>query len=256
MKNLIKNSALILLLFVSMNGVAQTLSEEQNAGVTKFIEHVNDRNWEELSESISYPLRRKYPVPAIENKADFIKRHNELFDDNLISMIANSSIENNWSEVGWRGIMLEDGEIWLDGVGNLIGINYQTAAEKTIETELIEADRASLPVFFQDFDRPILQMDTEKFFIRIDQMKDESFRFIGWIGGVRNPNSDPIEIIEEGILEHQGTGGNLTYTFVSDFGKFVCSINVMTEGNSPVGELEIYRDEKLFRSYPAIWLKN
>lgn len=256
MKNILKNHVLILLLFVSMNGIAQILPEEEKAGVAKFIKHVNDSNWEELSKSILYPLRRKYPVPAIENKADFIKRHSELFDDNLISMIATSSIENDWSEVGWRGIMLNNGEIWLDGEGNLIGINYQTAAEKTIETELIEADRATLPVFFQDFDRPILQMNTEKFFIRIDQMKDESFRFIGWIEGVRNPNSEPVEIIDEGILEHQGTGGNHTYTFVSEFGKFVCFINEMTEESSPIGELEIYRGEELFRSYPALWLKN
>lgn len=256
MKTLLQISIFVFLLFASSNGIAQNVSEEQSGGVTKFIELVKSNDWASLSERIIYPLHREYPVASIENKTEFLERRNELFDDSLISMVGNSTVDSNWRSVGSRGIMLNRGDIWLDTDGNLIGLNYQTAAENAMENRLIEEDRSSLPVSLQEYERPILQMDADKFIIRIDQVKGQSYRFIGWIQGNRNPNRPAVEIIPNGFLEHLGSGGNHSYTFTSDLGTFVCFVNETGEEGTPPGELVLYRDGELIRSYPAIWLKN
>jgi hypothetical protein len=202
MVNFLFKSTLTLLLFTSVNGITQTLPEGQKAPISQFISQVSNSDWEALGESITYPLERNFPIPAIENKNDFIKRHSELFDDSLIAMISSSIIDSNWSDGGLRGIVMKDAGIWLDREGNLINIKYQTASERAMETELIEAERAVLPVFLQGYVRPVLQMNTEKWVIRIDQVKGQSFRFIGWIQGVRNPNRDAVEIIQNGFLQY------------------------------------------------------
>jgi len=235
-----------------VNGIAQTLPSSQKSEIAQFIAHVSNSDWESLAESITYPLERNFPVPAIENKNEFIARHSELFDDSLITMISNSVIDSNWADGGLRGIVMRDADLWLDREGNLIKLGYQTEAEKAIETKLIEEDRASLPVFLQEYVRPVLQMDAGKWIIRIDQVKGQSFRFIGWIQGVRNPNRDAIEIIRNGFLQHEGGGGNHSYTFTSDIGKFVCYVNEMREIGDPEGELILYRDGEVYRNYPAI----
>ena len=113
MVNFLFKSTLTLLLFTSVNGITQTLPEGQKAQIAQFTSQVSNSDWEALGESITYPLERNFPIPAIENKNDFIKRHSELFDDSLITMISSSIIDSNWSDGGLRGIVMKDAEIWL-----------------------------------------------------------------------------------------------------------------------------------------------
>jgi hypothetical protein len=43
--------------------------------------------------------------------------------------------------MGWRGIMLHNGIIWLDYNGKLLTTNYSSKKEKDIEQEPIESKR-------------------------------------------------------------------------------------------------------------------
>lgn len=255
MNNLLKNGAFIILLFISFNGLSRDLTTAQKEAISKFIALVDNRDWIGLSEAVSYPFQRKHPLSDIENKEDFLSLQNELFDDSLINMISNSRPDSNWYAIGSRGLRLMRGQIWLNNSGELIGINYQTELAKTKEIDLIEADRESLPVFLQEYERPVLTMDAEKWVIRIDQVKGMSYRFVGWIQGNRNPNRDAVEIIFNGFLEYQGSGGNHTYTFTNDLGTFKCHINETREEGAPEGELVLYRNGEEYRRYPSVELK-
>src|SRR5690606_26241192 len=66
-----------------------------------------EKNIDKISSIISFPLYRQYPIPPIKDKEDFAQRFSEVFDQVLIDKIANSKIEQ-WSEVGWRGIVLDN----------------------------------------------------------------------------------------------------------------------------------------------------
>lgn len=256
MKTLLSSSILALFIIFSFNSSAQNLTPEQKASIEKFKQLVNNQDWVTLSETTIYPLKRTYPISPIENAAGFIERQSELFDDSFRSTITNSSVDNDWSLVGARGIMLKNGEVWLDSDGKLSAINHQTETEKVLEAELIQADKDSLPESLKVFERPILQMKTEKFFVRIDELKDGSFRFAGWLPASTSSYAEPRELIQNGLLEFDGSGGNHSYSFTSEFGTFVCRINQLGTETTPAGELVIYREEKVFRSYPAVWLKN
>ena len=207
-----------------------------------------------MSETISYPLSRKHPLEDIASKEDFFAKKNELFDDSLINMISNSHPDSNWYVIGSRGLRMMTGQVWLNNSGGLIGINYQTETAKLLETELIEEDRDALPVLLQEYERPILTMDAGKWIIRVDQVKGMSYRFVGWIQGSRNPNRDAVEIIFNGFLEYQGSGGNHTYTFKNDIGTFICYINEIGSTEAPEGELVIYRDGEEYRRYASVEL--
>ena len=223
--------------------------------ISSFISIVNDQDWDGLSQTVAYPFARKHPLEDIISKEDFLLKRTELFDDSLIHMIINSHPDRNWRSMGSKGLKFKSGEVWLDDSGRLIGINYQTQAARLREEQMIEADREGLPVFLQEYERPILTMDAGKWIIRIDQTKGRSFRFIGWIQGNRNPNRDAIEIFSNGYLQHEGSGGNHTYTFKNELGTFVCHINELHDDKTPEGELVLYRDGEEYRRYPSIDLK-
>lgn len=254
MNNLLKKSTFIVLLFISFNGFCVELSTTQKEAISKFIALVDNRDWINLSENISFPVRRNYPLSDIANKEEFLSNLNEFFDDSLIHLISNSHPDSNWYAAGSRGLRLMSGQIWLNTLGQLNSINYLTGLAKTKETELIKADRESLPVYLQEYERPVLTMDVEKWIIRIDQVKGMSYRFVGWIQGTRNPNRDAVEIIFNGFLQHEGSSGNHSYTFTNDLGTFVCRINEERTADAPEGELVILRDGVEYRKYGSIEL--
>src|ERR1043165_2254169 len=98
--------------------------------VSDFIECIKYQNKEKLASKINFPLSREYPIPDIKNEQEIIKRYSEVFDDSLSKIIVNSQPSKDWSAVGWRGIMLLYGLVWLDYDGSLIAINYQSKIEE------------------------------------------------------------------------------------------------------------------------------
>ena len=101
-------------------------------------------NVDQIPNFISFPLDRQYPIPSIKNKNEFNKRFSEVFDKILIDKIANSKIEQ-WSEVGWRGIMLDDGVVWMaNSDGIITAVNYQSDFEKKLRSDLIAKEKENL----------------------------------------------------------------------------------------------------------------
>jgi len=104
----------------------EKLTEDKIEGINHVIELFKSNNVGKISGIISFPLDRQYPIPSIKTKNEFKKRLCEVFDTILIDKIANSKIEQ-WSEVGWRGIMLDDGVVWMaNSDGIITAVNYQS----------------------------------------------------------------------------------------------------------------------------------
>jgi len=124
----------------------------------------------EIAGLIYYPLDRQYPIPPINNEQELLERYNEIFDDKLISMITTSNPYNDWHAVGWRGwrgIMLNNGDLWLDYNGDLIAVNYMSESEQRLRYNLIEGERQSLHKSIRNYENPVLIMETEKYRIRM-----------------------------------------------------------------------------------------
>jgi len=241
-------SILTILLVVKL-GSAQGLTHEQQEVVTTFVNCVKDKNLDQLKTLVRYPLRRTYPLPDIKTEAEFVSYYPTLFDDILVDMIVESNIENDWDAVGWRGIAVGSGTIWLDYEGFLIGVNHQSNSEKQIRGQLIEADKRTLHVSLQTFDQPVLQLETPKFRIRIDKLRNGQYRYASWSIDSQK-DEEPDLVIENGTWTPEG-GGNERFDFVNGLYTYQCFIHVIGEEDTPPAELIVYKNEKEILRQPA-----
>ena len=125
---------IIIFIFCCQLNFSQDLKPEYQKFITSFIANVKSNNKAGVAGFISFPLEREYPIPTVKNKADFIKKYDQIFDDKLKNEIIKSNPAKDWSEMGWRGIMLNQGTLWIDSDGKIISINYQSQIEKDLKT--------------------------------------------------------------------------------------------------------------------------
>lgn len=194
---------------------------------------------QKVSELIFYPLKREYPLPDIQNRNDFIKRFEQVFDDDFVQILKRSNI-SDWSEMGWRGIMFQDGRLWIDETGKVIAVNYQSEAENELIKQLIEKDKYTLPEDLRDFEEPVYKIETKTYRIRIDKLSNDSYRYVSW--KVKDNKKEPDIILKNGEWHFQGSGGNHTITFRNK--NYTYEILVDVIGNEQASDilLIVYKD--------------
>jgi hypothetical protein len=208
------------------------LEAAEQDSILRMISLFKAKNIEAISEKISYPLEREYPIPSIKDKAEFKQRFEEVFDAYLVAKIAHSKIED-WSEVGWRGIMLDNGEVWMGNAdGTITSVNYQSNFEKQRKELLIAEDKDKIHPSLKTFKLPTYKIKTEKFLIRIDELTTGKYRYASWKIS-DNESTKPEIVLQNGTIEFEGSGGNHLITFVN--GKFTYKVYriILGEGDSP-----------------------
>jgi len=218
--------------------------------VQKFIETIKTKNKEKICSLVRYPLTRENPIPEVKNKNELLKRFDEVFDTKLLTLIVKSKIKTDWSEMGWRGIMLLDGEVWLDFDGKLIGVNYQSQFEKKKKEELITIQKNSIHESLRNFVRPIYILETSKYRIRIDDMGHDKYRYASW-KLQQNMSEKPEVLLLNGKVEFDGSGGNHSYFFKSGEYTYECGIVEMGEDGAPPAYLTVTKGEKEILSQNA-----
>jgi hypothetical protein len=243
--------AILLLTLYFLSAFSQNGSTEYQKVISDFIACVKQQDKQELSKKIVFPLKREYPLPSIKNKQEFLSRYNEVFDDSLVKMITTSAPGKDWSKMGWRGLMLRNGQLWLNEEGKLIAVNYQSAAESKKRTLLVEKERGLVHPSLKEFKRPVCLLETGKFRIRIDDMGDGNYRYASW--SLKNKQSDkPDLIIENGEFIPEGTGGNHRYEFKTNGYVYSCVVTVLgKEDDASPAELTIYKGERKILSQSA-----
>lgn len=196
-----------------------------------------------LSNLVAYPLMREAPIEEIKNKNEFLYRYHEVFDEELINEILQSTKED-WSIVGAKGIMLNNGILWLSTDGNIIGINYQSIAEKIIMSHYINMQKGVLHKSIANFEKPILAWKTKKFFIRIDELKGQKYRYSAWSNS-QGYNTKPDIILSDGKLVFDGSAGNYYYIFKNGKYKYKLNVVVLAESTTDYRSLEVYKNDKL-----------
>ena len=61
---------------------------------------------------ISYPFERSYPLKPIANESEFIANYNSLLPAHIRERIIQSAL-TDWTTVGWRGTVLDNGLLWF-----------------------------------------------------------------------------------------------------------------------------------------------
>jgi hypothetical protein len=232
---------LLILTGTTTFGQNNELKKEQIQSIQKLINIFKTKNKTKIADLISYPLMREYPLKDVKNKNDFIQRFDDIFDKEFVDKVGNSKMKH-WSEVGWRGIMLYDGALWIDDKANIMTVNYQSAKEKELLVNAIKADKNQLPKALQDYEKPIYLFYTKNYKIRIDETKEGIYRYASW--KFKNVKSDPDIIIPNGNREFQGSGGNHVITFNNDGYTYTVSINILGTVGTSNATLEVSKHNK------------
>ncbi|EPR73316.1 hypothetical protein ADIWIN_1747 [Winogradskyella psychrotolerans RS-3] len=237
---------LVLLLFVAKIGFTQseTLDEQKRTNINTITSLFKAKNIDQLAKHINYPLNREYPLLSIQNEADFKQRFSEVFDDKLVALITNSKAEQ-WEEVGWRGIMLNDGVIWMDSDnGKIKAINYESETERKNRTALIAKDKENLHSSLKTFDNPTLKLKTKKHIIRIDQLANNTYRYASW-NITDKESSKPNLVLSDGDYEFQGNGGNYAITFTNGLYTYTIYRNSISKDDEPEATLEVLKNDQI-----------
>ncbi len=121
-----------------------------------------------------FPIDRPYPIPAITNRDEFLARFDEVFDREVIDFIVHSDPQTDWTDMGWRGVMLANGILYLADY-KVYAVNYQTAKEEAVLQHLVDEDKSTVPEALRDFDLPVLKWTTRMHVVRVDK-KDADYR--------------------------------------------------------------------------------
>ncbi|AYN02437.1 hypothetical protein [Chryseobacterium sp. 3008163] len=216
-----RNSLLIIIVFVSNLLYAQDdkLSQDKAEKIQTIIHLFKTKNIERISEIVNYPLSREYPLTDIKSKQELMKRFNDIFDQSVIDEISKSKI-TDWAEVGWRGIMLHQGTMWIDTDGKITALNHQSVTEKKQRLKLISEQKEMLHSSLKSFKNPQYKFKTKHYLIRIDELENGKYRYASWKNN-QNESAKPDIILINGILEFSGSGGNHTITFKKGNFKYI-----------------------------------
>lgn len=229
----------------------EQLPAEYRPFVQQLVDAAEARDHQALANQMKYPFKQEYPIPAIKTPAEMMNRFGEVFDDAILTSIATSRVGQDWQTMGWRGIMLGSGEVWMDFDGKVIGINHQTAQAAKLKAELIARQKSGLHPTVQEYKSPELMWQTEKFTIRIDELNDGHYRYASWAKG-KTLADKPDLVLKNGTVRVEGSGGNHTYLFTSGPYRYECVVTVLGERGVPPGELVVYKNDVEIVHQPVI----
>ncbi len=247
---------LLLLLCLLGSRVANCQDDEaaNQKTILNFINCVKNKKIELIANKITFPFLREYPLPEIHNKTEFYNRYNEIFDDTLLKHIINSNSKTDWTVMGWRGMMLFNGELWLDFDGRLRNISYQSKIEAQKRAQLIKEEKNTLHPSIRKYLCPLHIIETVKYRIRIDDLGKDNFRYCAWT--INKPMSAaPDLVITNGKYIFDGSGGNHSYKFENKNFTYDVYIRVMGEENEAPATLTISKDNIIIQISQATILR-
>jgi len=248
---LIRISFVLLITFILQTSISFA-DEKKHAEIVKpLIKAFKENNRTAIAKMVTYPLGRKVPLPSIKSESEFISRFEQVFDTKLVNQIVHSDPEKDWSAMGWRGIMLSHGIVWLDTDGKIWSVTYESNAEKSIRAKLINKQKKSLHESVAKFNKPILEWRTKSFHIRIDDVGEHNFRYTSWSND-KATTEEPDLVLLNGILTFEGSGGNHHYSFNNGEYLYRCYVSIIGHDTSPPGILDVFKANENLLSQPVI----
>ncbi len=220
---------------------AFALEPENEPLVKNVLQAFKGKNISTIAKLVSYPLEREAPLPAIKNEKEFIQRFNDVFDQHLLGSIVNSNVQKDWDEVGWRGIMLGDGDIWINYDGQISAINYQSSTELMVSNRLRAKGRRAMHRSVSQYAVSVLDWQTKRFHIRVDELKDGQLRYTSWSKG-KKISQKPDLVLLNGKLQMDGSGRNQSYVFHNGEFKYQLKVNSIGASSATYGMLKVFKN--------------
>jgi len=237
-----KKTTLISSIILSLSCANVSALEPKNERlVKKVLQAFKGKNINAIAALVAYPLEREAPLPAIKNQKEFIQRFNDVFDQHLLGSIVRSNIQKDWDEVGWRGIMLGDGDVWINYDGQISAINYQSPSELMVSNRLRAKGRRALHRSVSQYAKSVLDWQTKRFHIRVDELKNGQLRYTSWSKNKR-VSEQPDLVLHNGKLKVDGSGRNQSYVFYNKNYKYQLKVNTIGSSSATYGMLKVFKN--------------
>jgi hypothetical protein len=191
---------------LSSPAFSQAAFQEDYKAAKAFQDALTHNDREKVGALIHFPLRRDRPLPAIADRKEFLAHWDEFFDAGLVKRLT----RNPPAEVGWRGIMLEDGCVWFSN-GKASVFNCRTPSYERAWREARQSEERGLYETARGYDRIEHECSTNTVHVRA-QDHGRDLRYFAWKKGASMATKPQLEL-RGGITEFQGSGGNYTLTF-------------------------------------------
>lgn len=149
--------------------------------LAKAIQCIADNDAEGFASRCHYPVRVNPLGKMIETPENMVKLFDILFPKDQCDLFKDKT-ENDWEEMGWRGIMYDRGEFWSEyGDGKISVINFSSKAIKEVEEKEKEVASSCLHPSLQGREWEIINSFkcNNGIIFRIDRRdEDEKYRFI------------------------------------------------------------------------------
>lgn len=194
------------------------LNTSQKATIESLVKGFQQNNIDAISQHIQYPLKRTEPLPSIKNPKEFKTRFSQIFDQAAVKAIANAK-PSDWEPHGWQGVMFDGGQMWLTDYESskplkIKAVYYDNALEEKFRQQALQQQKQKLHASIQVFSEPALLFKTKDYLIRIDHLKNQTYRYVAWKDH-QNQAKKPDLILKNGDLDVQGTARNEYYAFKS-----------------------------------------
>lgn len=226
--------------------------------INRFKEVVKTDNPKIIADYVEYPFKRGNPLPDIENEEEFIENYEMVFDDALKQAVNDSKIED-WDKVGWRGIMLYGGMLWMSEEGKLVAINYRTDQEYDYIRKWMQKDKQTLYEPLRQYDRNLYIFKTDTKYGRIDAINTDAYynsqyRLALWDRD-GSMSVKPEVLVLDGKIEYHGSANNTEYHFKSGEDEYVFFVNYVGSMDMVPYEFEVYKNSVEREYNPPILLE-
>ena len=246
-----KKYCIALLSYVSILSYADDLTQTQKASIEQLITYFKNNDIKAISYAVQYPLKRQNPLPSIQNPEQMQKQFNQVFDSTLRQKIISSHLKD-WQQMGWRGVMLDQGDIWITDVdfednprtpAKITAVNYSGPQEQKMLQAALAKQKTKLHASLQNYEKPEIMFKTPKYLIRIDLLKNGNYRYASW-GKQRDQSTAPDLILNKGSVTMDGSGGNHHFTFKSGPYKYEIHRHILQGESDADATLILYKGQE------------
>jgi len=157
---------------------------------------------------INFPVDRDLPLKSIKNAKAFLAHWDEYFDADTTKALT----DQNPEQIGWRGIQLAGGMVWLKD-GRIIRLNSEAAAYKKALENAKSDETAKLWLAARGYDRIDVQCSTKTLHVRVQNHGDD-IRYFAWKAGAPL-SAKPAMALSHGKTPSSGSDGSITYAFTN-----------------------------------------
>jgi hypothetical protein len=233
--------------------------------IEKVIEILKSKDPKKISEIMRFPYKfcdRFYPDICDEN--DFIKRFDEVFDDEILNKIFECKRISKYrikysGQCGCCGFMINKGLIWMDySSGGIFRVNRKTEVYKKKLKKLIEDEKKKLHSSLRNFIVPVSKFLGIDVLVRIDLLESEEyiqqckFRLCIWKkknikfeDTAKLERTKPDIVLDKSVVYTQASMGLITYNFSNNNDYIVIIEPIMDSAHAKGLHEKIFKDQKI-----------